>query len=57
VIRTADGDELLLAIHGQSVLERGPASRRVIRARVELTTDADRHRWLNLSFLVGDRDQ
>ena len=54
VIRTADGDELLLSIHGQSVQERAPAARRAILARVELTTEADRYLGLNTSFLIGE---
>jgi hypothetical protein len=54
VVRTADGAELLLSIHGQSVQERDPAHCRAILARVELTTDAEPHRWLNTCFLVGE---
>jgi len=54
VLRTSAGAELLLSIHGQSVAERGPASRRAILARVELTTDAEPYRWLNTCFLVGE---
>ena len=52
-IKTADGDEILLSIHGQSVLER-VANHRAILARIELTTEVERHRWLNTSFLVGE---
>ena len=54
VVRTADGAELLLSIHGQSVRERDPEQRRAILARVELTTEAEPYRWLNTAFLVGE---
>jgi hypothetical protein len=55
VITTSDGDELLLSIHGQSVQERTARGyRRAILARVELTTEAERYRWLNTCFLVGE---
>ena len=54
MIRTQDGSELLLSIHGQSVQEREPSHRRAILARVELTTEAERYRWLNTGFLVGE---
>jgi hypothetical protein len=53
-IAAADGNELLLCIHGQSVLERAPGSRRAILARVELTTEAEPYRWLNTCFLVAE---
>jgi hypothetical protein len=55
VIRTAGGDELLLSIHGQSVQERTATGYgRAILARVEITTEAERYRWLNTCFLVGE---
>lgn len=54
VVRVTDGSELLLSIHGQSVQEQAPGHRRAILARVELTTEADRYRWLNTCFLVGE---
>src|SRR5262245_20213617 len=50
VITTDDGHELLLSIHGQSVEERTSDARRAILARIEITTDADAHRWLNTCF-------
>jgi hypothetical protein len=53
-IATRGGDEILLSIHGQSVEESAPGSRRAILARVELTTEVDRWRWLNTCFLVGE---
>jgi len=53
-IAARDGNELLLAIRGQSVEERTPGNRRAILARVELTTEADSYRWLNTCFLVGE---
>jgi hypothetical protein len=53
-ITTGAGDEILASIHGQSVEERGPGQRRAILARVELTTEAERWRWLNTCFLVGE---
>ena len=45
---------MLLSIHGQSVQERLPGYRRAILARVELTTEGARHRWLNTCFLVAE---
>jgi hypothetical protein len=54
VITTHDGDELLLSIHEQSVHERASGYRRAILARVELTTEAERYRWLNTCFLVAE---
>ena len=54
MIRTRDGNELLVAIHGQSVEEDTPGHRRAILARVELTTEAKPYRWLNTCFLVGE---
>src|SRR5262245_5494644 len=54
VIRTTDGSELLVSIHGQSIEERAPGSPRAILARVELTTEAERWRWLNTSFLAAE---
>jgi hypothetical protein len=54
VVRVRDGSELLLSIHGQSVQEQAPGHRRAILARVELTTEADRYRWLNTCFLFGE---
>ena len=53
-IATRDGDEVLLSVHGQSIEEAVPRGRRAILARVELTTDVDRWRWLNTCFLVGE---
>jgi hypothetical protein len=54
VITTQDDTELLLSVHGQSVQEQAPASRRAILARVELTTEAERYGWLNTCFLVAE---
>ena len=54
VITAADGDELLVSIHGQSVEEDASCHRRAILARVELTTEAEPYRWLNTCFLVGE---
>jgi hypothetical protein len=53
-ITARGGDEILLSIHGQSVEEDAPGSRRAILARVELTTEAERCAWLNTCFLVGE---
>ena len=53
-ITTSNGDEILISIHGQSVEEAGPGSRRAILARIELTTEVERFKWLNTSFLVGE---
>lgn len=54
MIRTGDGHELLLAVHGQGVAEEAPGRRPAILARVELTTEAAPYRWLNTCFLVGE---
>ena len=54
IVTTREGDDLLVSIHGQSVEERAPGHRRAILARVELTTEAGRWRWLNTCFLVGE---
>ena len=54
MIATEGGDELLLAINGQSVQERAAGYRRAILARVELTTEAEAYGWLNTCFLVGE---
>jgi len=54
VITTHDGEEILVAIHGQSVEENAPGHRRAILARVELTTEEESFRWLNTCFLVGE---
>ena len=53
-IWTRAGDEILVSVHGQSVEEGAPGHRRAILARVELTTEAERWRWLNTCFLVGE---
>jgi hypothetical protein len=53
-IATREGEEILLSIHGQSVEESPAGSRRAILARVELTTEAERLRWLDTCFLVGE---
>ena len=53
-ITTRGGDELLVSIHGQSIEQDAPGSRRVILARIELTTEGERWRWLNTCFLVGE---
>jgi len=55
VIKTSDGAEILVAVHGQSVEEATAGeARRAILARVELVTEHERYRWLNTSFLVGE---
>jgi hypothetical protein len=53
VIRSPDGSDILISIHGQSVEEQG-GSRRAILARLELTTEAAPYRWLNTCFIVGE---
>ena len=53
-IAARDGDEVLVSIHGQSVLEKAPGTRRAILARVELTTQAERFRWVNTMFFVAE---
>jgi len=53
-ILTADGAEILVSVHGQSVLERATGTHRAILARVELTTGAENYRWLNTCFLVAE---
>jgi hypothetical protein len=53
VVTTRAGEELLVAIHGQSVQMAGGESRAIL-ARVELTTEASPLRWLNTCFLVAE---
>ena len=45
---------LLLSIHRQRVQEDAPGERRAILARVELRSEAERYRWLNTCFIVGE---
>jgi hypothetical protein len=54
VITTGDGEQLLVSMHGQSVKEDAPGYLRAIVMRIELTTEAERYRWLNTAFLVGE---
>lgn len=54
VITTRAGDEILVAIHGQSVEESASGHRRAILARIELTTEVEPYRWLNTCFLIGE---
>jgi hypothetical protein len=54
MIATSDRIELLVSGHGQSVDERTGGDRRAIVARVELTSEAERYRWLTTCFLVGE---
>jgi len=53
VITSRGGDEVLAAVHGQSVQITGGEARAIL-ARVELTTEAARWRWLNTCFLIGE---
>jgi Protein of unknown function (DUF3237) len=53
-LTTTEGEEILISVHGQSILEKAPGRRRAVTARVELTTEADSYRWLNTCFLVGE---
>jgi hypothetical protein len=54
VLTTSEGSELLVSVHGQSIQEKAPGYRRAILARVEVTTEAERYRWLNTSFVIGE---
>jgi hypothetical protein len=55
VIRSEDGAELLISLHGLSVEEDiTGGGRRAILTRVELLSDHADHRWLNTSFIVGE---
>jgi hypothetical protein len=55
VIRTEDGAEILISLHGQSVQEDPPdLGRRAILTRAELLSEHERYRWLNTSFVVGE---
>ena len=54
MIETADGNELLVSIHGLSVQEDSTDPRRAILARVELTSDTHAYSWLNTCFVVGE---
>ena len=54
VLTTNDRSQFLVSIHGQSVEEGAAGRRRAILARIELSTEAERFRWLNTCFLVGE---
>jgi hypothetical protein len=55
VLRTDDGAEILVSIHGQSVQEEtGAGFRRAILARLEFLSEDERYRWLNTTFAVGE---
>jgi hypothetical protein len=54
VITTREGEEILVAIHGQSIDENAAGHHRAILARVELTTEEGSYRWLNTSFVIGE---
>src|SRR5262245_20768834 len=55
VLRTDDGAEILVSMHGQSVQEQTDTGvGRAILARVELLSEHDSYRWLNTSFVVGE---
>ena len=56
VIRTEDGAEILVSVHGQSVQEETASGvGRAILARVELLSEVGgNYSWLNTSFIVGE---
>jgi hypothetical protein len=54
VLTLTGGEQILVSMHGQSILEDTPRNRRAILARVELTTEAPDYRWLNTCFVVGE---
>jgi hypothetical protein len=54
LIRTEEGSEILLSIHGQSVDEDSPRSMRAILARLEFATEDPALTWLNTCFVVGE---
>jgi hypothetical protein len=56
VIRTEDGAEILISVHGQSVQEETTSGvARAILARVELVSEVGGdYGWLNTSFIVGE---
>jgi Protein of unknown function (DUF3237) len=56
VIRTEDGVEILVSVHGQSVQEETTSGvGRAILARVELLSEVGgNYSWLNTSFIVGE---
>jgi len=55
VITVADGAEILISLHGQSVQEESPEGvRRAILTRVELLSEHENYRWLNTMFVVGE---
>ena len=54
-ITAEDGAEILISLHGQSVLQEGTGGmRRAILTRVELLSAHENYRWLNTSFIVGE---
>jgi hypothetical protein len=54
VLRTDDGAEILVSMHGQSVQERTAGVGRAILARVELLAENEDYRWLNTVLVVGE---
>jgi hypothetical protein len=54
VISMRKDEEVLIAVHGQSVQENAPGNQRAILARVELTTEDESYRWLNTCFVIGE---
>jgi len=56
VIRTEDGAEIVISVHGQSVQEQTTSGvGRAILARIELLSEVGgAYGWLNTSFVVGE---
>ena len=55
MLRTEDGAEILVSMHGQSVQEQTDTGvGRAILARVEFLTEHASYRWLNTCFVVGE---
>jgi Protein of unknown function (DUF3237) len=53
-IRTDDGSEILLSMHGQSIDQDCGRPLRAILARLEFTTEDPAYAWLNTCFVVGE---
>jgi len=55
VINSADGAQIVMSMHGQSVEESRPSGEcRAILLRLELLSDHESYRWLNTTFIVGE---
>ncbi len=52
-ISTTEGDKILVAIKGYSILEKPPGEKRSIVASVTFQTKAENHRYRWLNYIIG----